>query len=114
MPYLPALLTHTRVCSSSDWYYARSPFLKLKLSADIVGQLYELTEVQFDLASRGYDLDAAWPTFARYHEALLGGCEGWGEVFEALMSEAVLPTLSIASSSAALCLLILQILLSHS
>ncbi|XP_013015765.1 FYVE and coiled-coil domain-containing protein 1 isoform X2 [Cavia porcellus] len=50
---------------TSDWYYARSPFLKLKLSADIVGQLYELTEVQFDLASRGYDLDAAWPTFAR-------------------------------------------------
>ncbi|XP_021112831.1 FYVE and coiled-coil domain-containing protein 1 isoform X2 [Heterocephalus glaber] len=50
---------------TSDWYYARSPFLKLKLSSDIVGQLYELTEVQFDLASRGHDLDAAWPTFAR-------------------------------------------------
>ncbi|CAH6777496.1 Fyco1 [Phodopus roborovskii] len=50
---------------TSDWYYARSPFLKPKLSSDIVGQLYELTEVQFDLASRGYDLDAAWPTFAR-------------------------------------------------
>ncbi|EPY89027.1 FYVE and coiled-coil domain-containing protein 1 [Camelus ferus] len=54
---------------TSDWYYARSPFLKPKLSSDIVGQLYELTDVQFDLASRGYDLDAAWPTFARssYH-----------------------------------------------
>ncbi|XP_073757167.1 FYVE and coiled-coil domain-containing protein 1 isoform X4 [Callorhinus ursinus] len=50
---------------TSDWYYARSPFLKPKLSSDIVGQLYELTEVQFDLVSRGYDLDAAWPTFAR-------------------------------------------------
>ncbi|XP_042638353.1 FYVE and coiled-coil domain-containing protein 1 [Orycteropus afer afer] len=50
---------------TSDWYYARSPFLKPKLSSDIVGQLYELTEVHFDLASRGYDLDAAWPTFAR-------------------------------------------------
>ncbi|XP_004453219.2 FYVE and coiled-coil domain-containing protein 1 isoform X2 [Dasypus novemcinctus] len=50
---------------TSDWYYARSPFLKPKLSSDIVGQLYELTEVQFDLASRGYDLDTAWPTFAR-------------------------------------------------
>lgn len=50
---------------TSDWYYARSPFLKPKLSSDIVGQLYELTEVQFDLAPRGYDLDAAWPTFAR-------------------------------------------------
>ncbi|XP_006868879.1 PREDICTED: FYVE and coiled-coil domain-containing protein 1 [Chrysochloris asiatica] len=48
-----------------DWYYERSPFLKPKLSSDIVGQLYELTEVHFDLASRGYDLDASWPTFAR-------------------------------------------------
>lgn len=50
---------------TSDWYYARSPFLKPKVSSDIVSQLYELTDVQFDLASRGYDLDAAWPTFAR-------------------------------------------------
>lgn len=50
---------------TSDWYYARSPFLKPRLSSDIVGQLYELTDVQFDLVSRGYDLDSAWPTFAR-------------------------------------------------
>uniref|UniRef100_U3IRV1 FYVE and coiled-coil domain containing 1 n=1 Tax=Anas platyrhynchos platyrhynchos TaxID=8840 RepID=U3IRV1_ANAPP len=49
---------------TSDWYYARSPFLNSKMSSDIVGQLYELTDVQFDLASRGYDLDAAWPAFA--------------------------------------------------
>lgn len=50
---------------TGDWYYARSPFLNTKMSSDIVGHLYELTEVQFDLASRGYDLDAAWPSFAR-------------------------------------------------
>ncbi|XP_036122448.1 FYVE and coiled-coil domain-containing protein 1 isoform X1 [Molossus molossus] len=50
---------------TSDWYYARSPFLKPRLSSDIVGHLYELTDIQFDLAARGYDLDAAWPTFAR-------------------------------------------------
>nr|XP_033786311.1 FYVE and coiled-coil domain-containing protein 1 isoform X2 [Geotrypetes seraphini] len=50
---------------TSDWYYARSPFLKPKKNSDIVGQLYELTEIQFDLAPRDYDLDAAWPTFAR-------------------------------------------------
>ncbi|XP_063308080.1 FYVE and coiled-coil domain-containing protein 1 isoform X2 [Pelobates fuscus] len=48
-----------------DWYYARSPFLKSKTCLEIVGYLYELTEVQFDLASRGYDLDASWPMFAR-------------------------------------------------
>ncbi|KYO43336.1 FYVE and coiled-coil domain-containing protein 1 isoform X1 [Alligator mississippiensis] len=57
---------------TSDWYYARSPFLKSKMSSDIVGQLYELTDVQFDLASRGYDLDAAWPTFARRTLSSLG------------------------------------------
>nr|XP_015210330.1 PREDICTED: FYVE and coiled-coil domain-containing protein 1 isoform X1 [Lepisosteus oculatus]XP_015210331.1 PREDICTED: FYVE and coiled-coil domain-containing protein 1 isoform X1 [Lepisosteus oculatus]XP_015210332.1 PREDICTED: FYVE and coiled-coil domain-containing protein 1 isoform X1 [Lepisosteus oculatus] len=50
---------------TSDWYYARSPFLKPHLNVDIINHLYELNEVQFDIASRGYDLDAAWPTFAR-------------------------------------------------
>uniref|UniRef100_A0A3B4DSN0 FYVE and coiled-coil domain-containing protein 1 n=1 Tax=Pygocentrus nattereri TaxID=42514 RepID=A0A3B4DSN0_PYGNA len=48
-----------------DWYYARSPFLKSHLNADIINHLYELNEVQFDVASRGYDLDSEWPTFAR-------------------------------------------------
>ncbi|MBN3284135.1 FYCO1 protein, partial [Polyodon spathula] len=50
---------------TSDWYYARSPLLKPHLNADIINHLYELNEVQFDIASRGHDLDAAWPTFAR-------------------------------------------------
>ncbi|KAM8887850.1 FYVE and coiled-coil domain-containing protein 1 [Synchiropus picturatus] len=50
---------------TSDWYYSRSPLLKTHLNADIINHLYELNEVQFDVASRGYDLDAAWPTFAR-------------------------------------------------
>uniref|UniRef100_A0AAQ4S6G7 FYVE and coiled-coil domain-containing protein 1 n=1 Tax=Gasterosteus aculeatus aculeatus TaxID=481459 RepID=A0AAQ4S6G7_GASAC len=50
---------------TSDWYYARSPLLKPHLSVDIISHLYELNEVQFDVASRGHDLDAAWPTFAR-------------------------------------------------
>ncbi|KAJ8278202.1 hypothetical protein GJAV_G00085020 [Gymnothorax javanicus] len=50
---------------TSDWYYARSPFLKPHLSADIISHLYELNEVQFDVASRGHDLDSEWPTFAR-------------------------------------------------
>ncbi|XP_041791525.1 FYVE and coiled-coil domain-containing protein 1 [Chelmon rostratus] len=50
---------------TSEWYYARSPFLKPHLSVDIINHLYELNEVQFDVASRGHDLDASWPTFAR-------------------------------------------------
>uniref|UniRef100_A0A3Q0S4Z8 RUN and FYVE domain-containing protein 4 n=1 Tax=Amphilophus citrinellus TaxID=61819 RepID=A0A3Q0S4Z8_AMPCI len=53
---------------TSDWYYARSPFLKPHLSVDIINHLYELNEVQFDVASRGYDLDASWPTFASLRE----------------------------------------------
>ncbi|XP_062477829.1 FYVE and coiled-coil domain-containing protein 1 isoform X5 [Pezoporus occidentalis] len=57
---------------TSDWYYARSPFLNSRMSSDIVGHLYELTDVQFDLASRGYDLDAAWPAFARRTLSSLG------------------------------------------
>ncbi|XP_033849111.3 FYVE and coiled-coil domain-containing protein 1-like [Acipenser ruthenus] len=50
---------------TGDWYYSRSPLLKPHLNADIINHLYELNEVQFDIASRGHDLDAAWPTFAR-------------------------------------------------
>ncbi|XP_030607444.1 FYVE and coiled-coil domain-containing protein 1 isoform X2 [Archocentrus centrarchus] len=50
---------------TSDWYYARSPFLKSHLTADIINNLYELNQIQFDVAARGYDLDADWPKFAR-------------------------------------------------
>ncbi|XP_059801249.1 FYVE and coiled-coil domain-containing protein 1 isoform X2 [Hypanus sabinus] len=56
--------------ATSDWYYARSPLLNSHLGSDIVTHLYELNEVQFDLASRGHDLDAAWPTFARRSSAM--------------------------------------------
>lgn len=52
-------------CFRSDWYYARSPFLKPHLTADIINNLYELNQIQFDVAARGYDLDADWPNFAR-------------------------------------------------
>lgn len=52
-------------CFCSDWYYARSPFLKAHLTADIINNLYELNQIQFDVAARGYDLDADWPNFAR-------------------------------------------------
>ncbi|KAM3865864.1 FYVE and coiled-coil domain-containing protein 1 [Diretmus argenteus] len=50
---------------TSDWYYIRSPFLKSHLTADIINHLYELNQIQFDVAARGHDLDADWPTFAR-------------------------------------------------
>lgn len=56
----------------SDWYYARSPFLKSQLNVDIINHLYELNTVQFDVASRGYDLDSEWPTFARLSRKISG------------------------------------------
>ena len=76
MVWLPIQITCVcvRVCvcawsplsSCSDWYYARSPFLKSHLTADIINHLYELNEIRFDVAARGHDLDSDWPTFARY------------------------------------------------
>ncbi|XP_054624065.1 FYVE and coiled-coil domain-containing protein 1-like isoform X2 [Dunckerocampus dactyliophorus] len=50
---------------TSDWYYARSPFLDPCLTSDIINYLYELNQIQFDVAARGYDLDVDWPAFAR-------------------------------------------------
>uniref|UniRef100_A0A672SLD6 FYVE and coiled-coil domain autophagy adaptor 1 n=1 Tax=Sinocyclocheilus grahami TaxID=75366 RepID=A0A672SLD6_SINGR len=56
------LMNYKTTC---EWYYERSPFLKSHLNIDLINHLYELNEVQFDVASRGHDLDSDWPTFAR-------------------------------------------------
>uniref|UniRef100_A0A671KGZ7 FYVE and coiled-coil domain-containing protein 1-like n=1 Tax=Sinocyclocheilus anshuiensis TaxID=1608454 RepID=A0A671KGZ7_9TELE len=55
------LMNYKTTC---EWYYERSPFLKSHLNIDLINHLYELNEVQFDVASRGHDLDSDWPTFA--------------------------------------------------
>ncbi|XP_063198532.1 RUN and FYVE domain-containing protein 4 isoform X2 [Chroicocephalus ridibundus] len=59
----------TRVFASSppwtsEWYYARSPFLSPQHRAEILGSLYELDGVTFHLALRRADLDIAWPMFS--------------------------------------------------
>ncbi|XP_077572875.1 FYVE and coiled-coil domain-containing protein 1 isoform X1 [Stigmatopora nigra] len=64
---------------TSDWYYARSPFMKPHHSVDIINHLYELNEIHFDVASRGYDLDSSWPTFAR---RTLGGAGSPGHTWK--------------------------------
>ncbi|KAL8183078.1 UNVERIFIED_CONTAM: hypothetical protein K2H54_014281 [Gekko kuhli] len=46
---------------TSEWYYARSPFLNQERWLDILGSLYELDGVAFHLALCRADLDAAWP-----------------------------------------------------
>ena len=48
-----------------EWYMPKAFFHQKKLSDDVVSVLYDLNDINFDLASSGYDLDAAWPTFAR-------------------------------------------------
>ncbi|XP_066855741.1 RUN and FYVE domain-containing protein 4 [Anser cygnoides] len=50
--------------SLSEWYYARSPFLSPQRRAEILGSLYELDGVTFQLALRRADLDTAWPMFS--------------------------------------------------
>ncbi|XP_039411516.1 RUN and FYVE domain-containing protein 4 isoform X3 [Corvus cornix cornix] len=49
---------------TSEWYYARSPFLSPKWRAEILGSLYELDCVTFHLALHRDDLDTAWPMFS--------------------------------------------------
>lgn len=51
---------------TAQYYSSNSLFMKKNLTSDFLGTLYELSEVQYDLAPTGYDLDVGWPTFARY------------------------------------------------
>ncbi|XP_077176758.1 RUN and FYVE domain-containing protein 4 isoform X2 [Paroedura picta] len=46
---------------TSEWYYARSPFLNQELWLDILASLYELDGIAFHLALCRADLDASWP-----------------------------------------------------
>ncbi|XP_013390207.1 FYVE and coiled-coil domain-containing protein 1 isoform X2 [Lingula anatina] len=59
---------------TSDWYYAGSVWLMHEYSMEVIASMYDLNEVQFDLAPHGYDLDATWPTFAK---KTFGSPKGW-------------------------------------
>ena len=48
-----------------DWYDIKAVWFNKQLASSIVSALYDLNDVQFDLDSKGYDLDSTWPTFAR-------------------------------------------------
>lgn len=47
------------------WYGPNSVWLQHDKSSGIISALYDLNDVIFDLAPRGYDLDTSWPSFAR-------------------------------------------------
>uniref|UniRef100_S4RYM5 FYVE and coiled-coil domain containing 1a n=1 Tax=Petromyzon marinus TaxID=7757 RepID=S4RYM5_PETMA len=55
---------------TSDWYSTKSPLVKKELVTEMISHLYELNQLPFDLAPRGYDLDAEWPSYARHRRAL--------------------------------------------
>ncbi|XP_002742000.2 FYVE and coiled-coil domain-containing protein 1-like [Saccoglossus kowalevskii] len=50
---------------TSDWYKPKSVLLNSNYCMLIINDLYDLNDIQFDLSPTGYDLDNAWPTFAR-------------------------------------------------
>uniref|UniRef100_A0A8C4R6K8 RUN and FYVE domain-containing protein 4 n=1 Tax=Eptatretus burgeri TaxID=7764 RepID=A0A8C4R6K8_EPTBU len=52
--------------TTREYYGPRSPLVCAGAVSDLIVQLYDLNAVQFDLAPRGHDLDAEWPTFTRF------------------------------------------------
>ncbi|XP_060078063.1 FYVE and coiled-coil domain-containing protein 1-like [Ylistrum balloti] len=59
---------------TSDWFYPKSVWLQHDERNKIISALYDLNDIQFDLAARGYDLDNAWPSFARKN---ISGVNNW-------------------------------------
>ncbi|XP_072020526.1 FYVE and coiled-coil domain-containing protein 1-like isoform X2 [Amphiura filiformis] len=50
---------------TSDWYKPASVLSNPAHYSAFLNDLYDLNDIQFDLAPTGHDLDTAWPTFAR-------------------------------------------------
>ncbi|XP_061197499.1 FYVE and coiled-coil domain-containing protein 1-like isoform X2 [Saccostrea echinata] len=74
--FLRFCLMHNRMADSiqacimngkvtSDYFHPKSIWLNHDKSSSLISNLYDLSELQFDLAPRGYDLDNAWPSFAK-------------------------------------------------
>ncbi|XP_033624733.1 FYVE and coiled-coil domain-containing protein 1-like isoform X1 [Asterias rubens] len=60
---LQQCISNTKI--TSEWYNLSSVLLNAIHGATITTAVYDLNDIQFDLAPTGYDLDTAWPTFAR-------------------------------------------------
>uniref|UniRef100_A0A0P6CYD7 Putative FYVE and coiled-coil domain-containing protein n=1 Tax=Daphnia magna TaxID=35525 RepID=A0A0P6CYD7_9CRUS len=50
---------------TSEYYSANSLFSQQTWKSSFISSLYELNDIQYDLAPTGFDLDVGWPTFAR-------------------------------------------------
>ncbi|XP_041347285.1 FYVE and coiled-coil domain-containing protein 1-like isoform X2 [Gigantopelta aegis] len=49
----------------SEWYHPQGIWFENNKIADLIGCLYDLNDVNFDLSPKGYDLDNSWPSFAK-------------------------------------------------
>ena len=56
-------LTHSDV--TNDYYNPDSFLGNSHFCSQFITALYEINDIQFDLAPTGYELDVGWPTFAR-------------------------------------------------
>ncbi|CAC5395609.1 FYCO1 [Mytilus coruscus] len=83
--FLRFCLVHNRMADSlqaciingkttSEWFYPESIWLHQDRNSVLISALYDLSGLQFDLASSGYDLDNAWPSFAKKN---LGSHHTW-------------------------------------
>ncbi|XP_046570399.1 FYVE and coiled-coil domain-containing protein 1-like [Haliotis rubra] len=50
---------------TGEWFHPQSVWYQKGLTSGLINSLYDLTDVHFDLSPRGYDLDTAWPSFAK-------------------------------------------------
>ncbi|XP_067686016.1 FYVE and coiled-coil domain-containing protein 1-like isoform X2 [Haliotis asinina] len=50
---------------TGEWFHPQSVWYQRGLTNGLINSLYDLTDVHFDLSPRGYDLDTAWPSFAK-------------------------------------------------
>ncbi|XP_071103963.1 FYVE and coiled-coil domain-containing protein 1-like isoform X1 [Haliotis cracherodii] len=50
---------------TGEWFHPQSVWYQKGLRSELINSLYDLTDVHFDLSPRGYDLDTAWPSFAK-------------------------------------------------
>ena len=83
--FLRFCLMHNRMADSiqactingkvtSDWFLPQSLWLQQERNSVLINALYDLSDIQFDLAPRGYDLDNAWPSFAKKN---MGSVHNW-------------------------------------
>ncbi|KAL8603113.1 hypothetical protein ACOMHN_046025 [Nucella lapillus] len=80
---------------TADWYNLGGVWMKPDIYSSIISTLYDLNNLHFDLPPRGYDLDSAWPTFARN---MPPGSGNWNVPISRRSSITSMDTLSLVST----------------